>query len=172
MTQGQTESKKYKHSDKLLFIKITHQKMLSRQSVIIKSVKEMKKTNRQKIEANQLLFHISEAFQRNYAEIWQSRMLMLCSKRERRSIQWFLMGNSRRKMEERKMLYTKYHAGIANWATLVKHLNGTTRENHNIGDVLEIKMKIMEFSGILETQDTVLLGKMFNVWSKGPVQEN
>jgi len=57
-----------------LLIKITHQKMLSRQSVIIKSVKEMKKTNRQKIEVNRLLFHISEAFQRNYAEIWQSRM--------------------------------------------------------------------------------------------------
>ena len=47
----------------------------------------MKKTNRQKIEVNRLLFHISEAFQRNYAEIWQSRMLMLYSKRERRYIQ-------------------------------------------------------------------------------------
>ena len=33
-----------------------------------------------------------------------------------------------------------------------------------IGDVhvLEIKMKIMAFSGILETQGTILLGKMFN----------
>ena len=33
---------------------------------------------------------------------------------------------------------------------------------HNIGDVLKIKMKIMAFSGILETQGTILLGKMFN----------
>ena len=51
------------------------------------------------------MFHISEAFQRNYAEIRQSRMLMLYSKRERHSIQWFLMGNSRRKMEERNVVY-------------------------------------------------------------------
>ena len=39
------------------------------------------------------------------------------------------------------------------------------RKNHNIRDVhvFEIKMKIMEFSGILETQDMILLGKMISI---------
>ena len=71
-------------------------------------------------------------------------------------------GKFKKKDGRKKMLYTKYHAEIANRATLVKPLKGTMRENHNFGDVLEIKMKIMASSGILETQGTILLGKMFN----------
>jgi len=61
--------------------------MLSRKLIIIKSLKEMRRTNRQKIGANQLLFRILKAFRRNYAEIWQNRMLMLFSKKEKHSIQ-------------------------------------------------------------------------------------
>ena len=49
-----------------------------------------------------------------------------------------------RRWEKEKMLLPKYPAGIANIATLVKPLNGTMRENHNIRDPFEIKMKIME----------------------------
>jgi hypothetical protein len=45
---------------------------------------------------------------------------------------------------------------------IIKSREEITRENYNIRAVLEINMKIMASSGILETQGTILLGKMFN----------
>ena len=52
----------------------------------------------------------------------------------------------------------------------MKPFNGMIKERINIGDVFEIRMKIMGFSGILETQDTTMRGKMLNFYTsiKGP----
>ena len=58
------------------------------------------------------------------------------------------MENSRKKMEGKRMLFTKSRARIANSVTLVKLRNGMTKENLNIEDASETKMKIMVFSDI------------------------